>query len=166
MLDINPADIVIHILNIIVLFIVLKLLVYKPVRKFMRARAEGIDSDIASAKELEKQAQSAKKQYEQQLADAKDQAAEMTNDIVHKAQDEAQQIVAEAKEQADRILDHARVQADAEKAQAMSDMRGEIVDIASQLASELLKRKVSADDNRDLTDAFFMELGDGNRAEK
>lgn len=42
MLDLNPTDILIHILNIIVLYIVIRLLVYKPVRKFMRARADSL----------------------------------------------------------------------------------------------------------------------------
>ena len=32
-MDINPVDILIHIINILVLFVLLRLLIYKPVKK-------------------------------------------------------------------------------------------------------------------------------------
>ena len=44
-MDIHPVDIVIHILNIIVLFFVLRILLYKPVKKFMQAREDRIKAE-------------------------------------------------------------------------------------------------------------------------
>ena len=164
-MDLNPTDIIIHILNILVLFIVLKLLVYKPVRKFMRARAEGVEADIAAAQTSAKEAEALKTQYEQ-LAGAKEQALEIVDDGMRKAQDEAKQIVGDARRQAEQLLETAQAQIAADKVQAMEEMREDVVDIASQMASELLQREISAEDNRDLADKFFVRLGDGDRAEQ
>ena len=76
--DIYDQDVykrqLIHILNIIVLYIVIRLLVYKPVRKFMRARADSIAADAAAAQASAQEAESLKAQYEEQLAGAKEQA--------------------------------------------------------------------------------------------
>ena len=165
-MDLNPTDIIIHILNILVLFIVLKLLVYKPVRKFMRARAEGVEADIAAAQTSAKEAEALKTQYEQQLAGAKEQALEIVDEDMRKAQDEAKQIVGDARRQAEQLLETAQAQIAADKVQAMEEMREDVVDIASQMASELLQREISAEDNRDLADKFFVRLGDGDRAEQ
>ena len=88
MLDLNPTDILIHILNIIVLYIVIRLLVYKPVRKFMRARADSIAADAAAAQASAQEAESLKAQYEEQLAGAKEQALKIVDDGMRKAQDE------------------------------------------------------------------------------
>jgi len=38
MLEIDPVNIAIHVLNVIILFILLRLLIYKPVLKFMKNR--------------------------------------------------------------------------------------------------------------------------------
>ena len=44
-MDIHPVDIVIHIVNIVVLFVVLRILLYKPVKKFMQAREDRLKAD-------------------------------------------------------------------------------------------------------------------------
>ena len=166
MLDLNPTDILIHILNIIVLYIVIRLLVYKPVRKFMRARADSIAADAAAAQASAQEAESLKAQYEEQLAGAKEQALKIVDDGMRKAQDEAQTIISDAKRQAEQIISNTQVQIEAEKVRAMEEMREDVVDIGSQMASELLQREVSAEDNRSLADKFFVRLGDGDRAEQ
>lgn len=40
-MELYPIDIAIHLLNIIVLYVLLRLLVWKPVRKFMAGRRNG-----------------------------------------------------------------------------------------------------------------------------
>ena len=51
----NVRDILLHIVNTLILFVAIRLLVYKPVRKFMNARTERVQAqmDEAAAREAE-----------------------------------------------------------------------------------------------------------------
>ena len=48
------SSLILNIVNIIILFVVLRLLVYNPVKKFMAARQERVDSDIKGAQDVYK----------------------------------------------------------------------------------------------------------------
>ena len=52
-MELYPIDIAIHLVNIIVLYILLRLLLWKPVRKFMAAREARVQADMDRAKALQ-----------------------------------------------------------------------------------------------------------------
>ena len=55
-MELYPLDILIHIVNIVVTYVLLRVLLYKPVRRFMDERAEKIAGQMEHAKELEEAA--------------------------------------------------------------------------------------------------------------
>ena len=55
MLEIDPVNIAIHVLNVIILFILLRLLIYKPVLKFMKNRENEFANKVDELEEREKQ---------------------------------------------------------------------------------------------------------------
>ena len=63
-MDINPVDILIHIINILVLFVLLRLLIYKPVKKFMDERSQRIQKEMDHASEISAQAEELHAQYQ------------------------------------------------------------------------------------------------------
>ena len=69
-MDIHPVDIVIHIVNIVVLFVVLRILLYKPVKKFMQAREDRLKAEKQEVIDSRAETEELKKQYEEKLADA------------------------------------------------------------------------------------------------
>ena len=52
-MEINILDIIIHLINIFVLFIILRFLVYKPVSKFMRDRTKRVSDEMENAEKRE-----------------------------------------------------------------------------------------------------------------
>ena len=73
-MDIHPVDIVIHIVNIVVLFVVLRILLYKPVKKFMQAREDRLKAEKQEVIDSRAETEELKKQYEEKLADAQNEA--------------------------------------------------------------------------------------------
>lgn len=55
------SSLVLNLVNIVVLFVILRILVYKPVKKFMTERRERVESEMAEAKKTLKEADEAKK---------------------------------------------------------------------------------------------------------
>ncbi len=159
MLELNIWEIGVHVLNVVILFIVLKLLLYKPVLKFIKKRenmfADRVDELDTRQKELVQQ----KQEYQQMMAQANNDAALIITKSNEMAKDNARDILDNAKEHARDLVIRAKKEIEGEKVQARMDMKTEIADMAVQIAAKVLEREVSLDDNRKIIDEFFERVG-------
>lgn len=64
-------DLIINIINIIVLFVIVKSLAYKPVKNFLDARKARIDESLKNAENKNAEADALKAQYEEALKQSK-----------------------------------------------------------------------------------------------
>ena len=148
-----------YILNLVVLFIILRAILYKPVKNFMNARRDRIQKQQDEANAALESAKGEKQQYEVLLSDSRTEAGKLMEQSRIDAEKNAQQIIREAQEQARQILAEARERAQAERAEALSGVRGEAAGISLELASKILAREVSASDNARLIDEYFSKVG-------
>ena len=51
-MEIYPLDIVIHTINIVIFYLILRLLLFKPIRKFMSQREQRIQSQMDEAERM------------------------------------------------------------------------------------------------------------------
>ena len=149
------SSLILNIVNIIILFVILRALVYNPVKKFMAARQERVDADIKGAREKLKEAQAAKAQRDAELAEAVDAADKERRRILDAAESHAAEITAAAEEQADEIRNTAQVQAQHTAEKMREEAREEIADLAVEIASRVLEREVKKGDNQEIIDKYF-----------
>ncbi|MDD5016652.1 MAG: F0F1 ATP synthase subunit B [Eubacteriales bacterium] len=159
MLGLSPLEIGVHVLNVIILFVVLKLLLYKPVLKFMKKRENAFADKVDQLDTRDKELIQKKQQYEQMMAAAHNEAAEIITKSNEMARDHAREILDNAKEHARDLVLRAKKEIEGEKVQARLDMKTEIADMAIQIAEKVLEREVSLDDNRKIIDEFFERVG-------
>ncbi len=159
-ISVNIWQIIISILNLLILFLILKKFLYKPVRAMLAERQSAIDNDLKSAKEAEKEAMKSKKLYEEKLRGADEEAASIVKEAKKKAERKSDKIVSSAKEKADGIVKQARADAELEFQKAQSDIRHEITEVSALLSEKILEREINADDHRQLIDSFIENLGD------
>ena len=157
-MDIHPVDIVIHIVNIVVLFVVLRILLYKPVKKFMQAREDRLKAEKQEVIDSRAETEELKKQYEEKLADAQNEAKNIIRESGKKAQAQGAQIIKEAEDKAAHILSDAEIEAQKVKDKAAESMKQDVVSAAADMASKILSREVNEKDNADIADKFFSEL--------
>ena len=100
MIQIN-LNLVFTIINLLVLYILMKKFLYGPVIRIMDQRKEMIEQQFEEAKKTEDRANQLQKQYENALKSAKEESYQIV-----------EQAKLEAKTQADRTAEEARVQAD------------------------------------------------------
>lgn len=118
MLSLSVSNLVITIINILVLYLLLRKFLYKPVMGIIEKRDEMIKTQLETAKKTEQDAMQLKAQYENSLNDAHDESLRIVENSKARAQEEYSRIVKEADEQAGKIIDNARktVELDREKA--------------------------------------------------
>ncbi len=158
-LGISWLDIGLHVLNVVVLFFVLKILLYKPILKFMKNREKSFSDKTDMLDTREKELIQQKQEYDQKMSDAQTQAAAILTRSNEMARDHAKEIIDDAKEQSREMVVRARKEIAIEKEQTQLDMKSEIVDMAVQIAEKVLKREVSKEDNQKIIDDFFERVG-------
>lgn len=156
-MDLHPVDILLHVVNVVVLFILLRIIIWKPILKYLHARSGRIKTELDDADEAKTSALAMKTQYEQNINSLEAQGREIIRDSQQKADESAQTILQDARVQADGILQDAREQIESEKAQAVAEASQDIAQLATEMAARVLRREVSVVDTRAAVDDFFDE---------
>ena len=160
MLSLDPFNLVCIIVNLIVLYILMKKFVFGRVLNVIEARQQMINEEKAGAKAVREEADRLKKEYEENLR----QADETSNRIVQEARNRAQ-------DEYSRILDRAAADAEAMKASAqksiamerektMDELHAQIMDLAVEAAGKIMSEKAGPENDSILYDAFIKEAGD------
>ncbi len=159
MLEINPIDFALHVLNIIVLFVILRSLLIKPVRKFMADREAKFASEREAIDKTRAEADALKQEYEGSLSQAKKSADELVQERLKRAECDAQEVVDKARQEAQQTLSKAHAQAVSERDELMQQLQEQTAVLAVDLAGHILEREVSAQDNEHLINEFFKKVG-------
>ena len=152
------ADLLINIVSIIVLYLVVKKLAYKPVKKFLDARTERVEAQKNEAATALTEATEMKEQYEELLKDSENAKADAIKEGINNAKAEATEIINSAREQAKTIVDKANKNAQEKEQEALDNAREEIVNLAIDASATLLKREFDDADNKRLIEDFLDSL--------
>ena len=159
-ISVNLWQILISLLNLLILFLLFKKFLFKPVNDMLSKRQSEIDARYDAADEAKRLAEEDKSLWDEKIGTVK---AE-TDEMIKKAQDSAKRqsdtIVAKAKEMADGIIRQAETQAQLEMQKAEESIKQEIVEVSTALANKLLEREINVDDHRELIDSFIEKIGD------
>ena len=156
-MDFHPIDIVISIINITVLFILLRLILWKHIDRFLQARSERVKSELADVEKLRADAEALKKEYADKIEGIELRAHELMRESQIKASEEEAEILSEAREKARVMLSDARGRIAEEKERAVLNAEREIAGLATDMAARILKREVSGDDTKSAVEDFFRE---------
>jgi F-type H+-transporting ATPase subunit b len=153
------ATFLITLINITVLFFILRAVLFKPVSAFMESRTKKISNSIAQAERDKLQAKSLLKRYEEQLKNAENEAEEIIRTAREAAQQQAAAIVIEGKKQAEFYTANARKQFEAERQAGMAAFKVQAAGLVIAATARLLKRELTAEDNRRFAEMMIQELG-------
>lgn len=152
------ASIIIYLFNFVLIIVVLDIILYKPVSKYLQKRSERIKGDLEQAEEAKKQAGLLQIELEEKLKNSDQIVLEAVDKARNDATLEAKAIVDSAREEAQNILSQAQTQAEQERNIAIKRMRDELAQVAIALAEKILEREVNEKDNQAVIDEFFKEV--------
>jgi F-type H+-transporting ATPase subunit b len=144
--------------NIAVIFIVLRLFIYKPVYNYLHDRSERISKQLDDANETLRKANDSKNQLATELKKTTDEASEESKQIISEAKTNAAQIIAAANTKAEEILAAAKNDADSYRSRMMSDTNYDFVTLSAQMAAKVIEREISLEDNERIINSYLTEV--------
>ena len=142
MLDFS-VTFIITIINITVLFFILRKILFKPVTKFMAERSQRIQTSFDQAEKDKIRAQKLIEQYENRLKNAEAEADEIIRSARDQAEKEAEKIIASGKTEAERIKETAEKKIETEKLAAMALFKTEAASLVLKATGCLLSRELA-----------------------
>ena len=149
------------IINIGILFFLLRLILFKPVTKFMEARTKKIQDTINQTEMDKNQAKQVLQQYEDHLKNAEAEADEIIRTARETAGAEAERIISEGSRSLELMQANARRQLQTEHEAALAKFRAEAVVLVMAACSALIGRDIQSDDNRRYVNMLMDELSSG-----
>ena len=162
LVSINPATIVFTLINLLIIFLIFRFLLYKPVCKMLDKRKEMAAAEIDEARKAKEAAQKAEEEYTARLADAKAEASEIMKQATLRAQKREEEIVGEANKKAAEIRTKAEESIERDKQRALNEIKNEISEIVVMAAGKVVEKEISASDNEEIISKFLEEVGSAN----
>ena len=150
MLQLDVWNVLFTIINLLILFVLMRIFLYKPVQKIIAKRQEEADRQFGEAAAKQSEAEELKTKYQAVLSDA---------------ENEKKKVVSEARKTADahktaaQIKDDAEAEAVMQKEQILKKAEKEIADMVVDAAAKVVAGN-SADANSALYDTFLNKAGD------
>lgn len=142
----------------LILFLVIRHFVYKPMNEFLTKRQNSVVSEIEEAEELLHEAEALRDKYKDKLQQARKEGAEIIEASRERSRDLEKSAEEEAKAHAAKIIDKAEKDIALEKAQALKDVREETADLAVMIAEKLLQDNIDAKNQDALVDGLIEDL--------
>ena len=155
---VSPLSLVMHLVNLVILYIVFKIFLYKPVAKFLKQRQERIAAEREQLDSDKKEVAAIRAQSDEILVKARADAEDQVARIMAKADEDAQAIRAKAEQQAGEILENARAQAEQEKKRQLDALHDQVMALSVQLAGRILEREIKPEDHQKLMEDFLAEV--------
>jgi F-type H+-transporting ATPase subunit b len=157
-LGFSSVTFVITIVNIVILCVILRAILFKPVTKFMADRAKKVQDTIEQTEKDRVQAQKLLAQYEAKLKDADATAEEIVRAARENAGHEAEEIIAGGKAAAEALIASTRRQLESERYAALAAFKVEAALLVMAASAKLLAREINSEDNRRYANMLLDEL--------
>ena len=150
------------IINIIVLYLLLKHFLIGPVTSIMDRRRQMIEDGFKNAQAAQDDANRLKQEYETALSGAKQESVQLVEDARKSARAEYDRIVNEAGEKAGSMIEAAKESVRTEREQTMKELKSQIAGLAAASAARIIGGHADEKGNSALYDQFLKEAGEGN----
>lgn len=153
------ATTIITIVNFIVLVLVLRHFLFKPVNNVIDSRQNDILGSIDKAKTDEEKAGLLKIESEKKLKETIDQGKSIVEDYKKRAEKVEGDLIKDANTEAQLIIERAKKEAEREKLKAQHEIKTQIIDLALLLSSKTIEEAVDEKKHRELIDDFIAKVG-------
>ncbi len=146
--------------NLLVLYFVLRKLLFHPVKNMIDSRQKEIDDMYSDAERSREDADAMKADYEEKISRAKEESEEILKSAVRRAQLREEEILREANDKAARVMKRAEEQVEMEKKRAINEVKNEVSDMAIGIASAVIERDVNREEHEALIDEFIRSMNE------
>ena len=159
MLNVSLINILITITNLLILYMIFRVFLFKRVDAVIKKRQEEVDQATEAADQAIKEAQNTKREYELKVKKADAEKEKILSDIKKQGYDEYDKIVTDARKKGDQIITEAKHNAITEAERAKEEYASDIKDMVIDAASKIAATGRNTEDDLKLYDKFINEAG-------
>ena len=159
MLEFDPINFACMVVNVLILYFLMKKFLFGRVDKIIAKRKEEIDKGYTDAENARQDAEKLHQEYEGHLKEISAEREKAMQEATAHAADEYNHVLEEAKEKAASIIDKAKQAAELEKEKAKKEQEEQIEQLVLSVASKMVGVKSSDEDNKKLYDNFLTKTG-------
>lgn len=157
-ISVNLWQMLISIANLLLLFLILKHFLFRPVQRVLADRGAQVEKLYSDAGEAKAEAEAARAEYTLRLQNAESEAEQVLRRATARANERGEEIEREARAEADALRRRAAEEIAQEKKKALNDIKDDISGISIEIAEQVVGREIRAEDHRRLVDSFIGEL--------
>ena len=161
-ISIAPWTVIFQILNLLLLMVLFKKYLFKPVMEILEKRQAEIEAHYQEAQQAETDAKAMKADYESKMSGARQEADRVIKTATESANAMSASIVEDARTQADQLKRRAQTEIDLERRRAFDEVKGELSGIALDIASQVIEREVNEKDHEAFIDEFIKNVGEAS----
>ena len=154
----DTSQIIAQIISFLVLFFVLRILVWKRFLKILDDRKEHLASEFKAIEDSKAQAAALKTDYEERLGNIEQIAKARIEDAVSEGKRIAEEIRKNANAEALQIIEKTDEAIKAELSRAREEFRDEVVDIAISAAGKVIEEKLTEKEDKKIVEDFLNRL--------
>jgi F-type H+-transporting ATPase subunit b len=156
-LGVNLPLLFVFVVNFIILFLLLRLFLYKPVMKMLDERAKRTKDAMELAEATKKEFEEAKVEVQKQIEKGRQEAQAIIAQAMQVGERLKEESRQEATKQAQAIVDRTRSELEAERGKVVENLKREFADIAISAAEKVIKETLDKEKHRKLIEETLQE---------
>lgn len=162
-LGLNLAGLVAYAVNFVILVVLLRLLLYKPVKQMLEGRKQRIAEGLDAADRAEAAAAEQRARYERELQEARETAQAEAAKLAQRAEQVRREVLQAAEQEAAELKARAHEEIEQERREAAAALEQQTAELALAISRKVVGAALDQGAQRRLVDQFVRELGAGER---
>lgn len=147
MLNIDPYTILFTLINLLILFVAMKKVLFKPINDILESRAKTVQDNLEQAQRQREEAQALKAQYEEQMAQSRQQAAQLLSQAKAQGQEVYQKAVTDAQAEAKKLMTVGAERNRHDREAMLKSVREEVASLVVEAAAKVAEQSDTAIDD-------------------
>ncbi|MCD8818473.1 F0F1 ATP synthase subunit B [Mammaliicoccus sciuri] len=147
-------------ITFIILLALLKKFAWGPLKSIMDERENAINKDIDDAHEAKVNAKKLEEENRNLLRKTQEEVQTILDDAKHQAKVQQEQIINDANVKANGLVQSAQAEIQQEKQRAIADINNRVSELSVLIASKVIKKEISEQDQKGLVEKYIKEAGD------
>lgn len=154
------GTIIVTLITFAILLALLKKFAWGPLKEVMDQRERDINKDIDDAEQAKARAQELEERNQQTLKETQEEVHRIIEDAKVQARQQHEEIIHEANVRANGMIETAQSEINSEKERALADINNQVSELSVLIASKVLQKEISEQDQKGLVDKYLKEAGD------
>lgn len=160
MLSFTGSDSVLTVINLIVLYLILRKFLFHPVTNMIESRQAEIEESLQNAEVTNQNAEKTLSAYKEQLSQVESEAAQLLSTAKEEAKAQSHVILEHAHLQATKLTETTKAELSREREELFSELQNEVADLALLTAKRISNPEEEKDHKTDFVSSFLKQAGD------